>query len=281
MDSADNRNLTMNTIVQSVDGDEKNALLISEDYQRDFTHQLDRRIQTYTDEGVGDKTVAVRRHINAGLLVSNFLTAMKYQNVLFIPSYRNNRYSEGLLESYSVVKPNAGIHMAPILNEKFQCDPNIYVAYPEGHTSMYHDLYLEFGVNIIESNGMYSMGDEDYSITVPEGVKFDCVYLAGHETNETFNAADIKADFAPYCTEDFDLVDHYASHNDQLQLLRDQPFTNESVRLLGERNTTNTVISAYDFVAHNTIRKDNYSYNINARHIQRLQDILYLIMKVY
>lgn len=167
--------------------------------------------------------------------------------------------------------------MGPIINKHFDCVPNIYVAYPENHTSLYHDLYLEFGVNIIPASGMYSMGSEDYTVTPPDGIKFDCVYLAGHETNEEFNASDIKADFAQYCTEDFDLIDHYGSDRNQAALQRNEPFMDDN-RLVGETKDFGDI---FDFISTYSLRQDNFKNGLPTIIRERLTEALTQAIKVY
>lgn len=270
--------ISMNT----VDGcDEASTLIISPDTDYQFKMELKDSIKGYTNVRLTDKIIGVEKHISIGLLVSNILTTKKYTNVLFIPSFRHGNYPRLTDENYAVVKSNAAQHMAPIINRKFDCAPNIYVAYPEGHTSMYHDLMLEFGVQMVESNGMYSMGAEDYSITVPEGVKFDAVYLAGHDVAEevTFSGADIKGDFASYCNEDFDLIDHYEDDRLRYAVIRENPISEVD---LGERltGTSKSFDDIYDFVATNTLSETSPQLNSPAA-ISAAKDILSKSVKVY
>jgi len=278
----ENRNITLNTIVRDVDGDNKNSILVSPTQLQLFQEKLRNRVKSYTTDKQTDKILAVtRQHLMDGLVVSNFFTCMEYQNILFVPSYKNSKYANGLLDAnYRMQKPNAGQHMAPIINKRFDCAPNICVAYPEGHTSLYHDLMLDFGVKMIQSSAMYGLGMEDYTITPPDGVKFDCVYFVGHgvEQGTSFNANDIKADFAPYCTEDFDLVDHYASEATALAVQRDTELPEKQPRLVGE---TKDLSELMEFLTTNTLRQDNFQNQLPSRHRERMVEILSHVIKVY
>lgn len=278
-----NTNYNLNTVVRSVDGDNKNSILVSSDADVAFKKRMRDRLKTYTNEKVTDKIIALERHLIVGYCTNNIFSCMDYQNILFVPSFRQGNYPSGLMDAnYVLIKPNVAQHMAPIINKKFDCAPNIYVAYPESHSSMYHDQYQEFGVDIIPSSGMYTMGMEGYTVTPPEGVKFDAVYLAGHniEFGTTFNAADIKADFAEYCTEDFDLIDHFENEDMKLRAHREQSIigVEKTPRLIGDMKD---VSSVYDYISTNTIRLDNFGGNMPDAIKKRFKEILTTMVRIY
>jgi len=279
----ENTNYTLNTVVRSVDGDNKNSILVSSDADVAFKKRMRDRLKTYTDERLTDKIIGLERHLIVGYCTNNFFSCMDYQNILFIPSFRQGKYPDGLMDAnYVLIKPNAAQHMAPIINKKFDCAPNIYVAYPEGHTSMYHDQYQEFDVNIIPASGMYSMGMGGYTVTPPEGVVFDAVYFAGHdiEWGTTFNASDIKEDFAQYCTEDFDIIDHFENEEQKLRIHRGQSIigVEKTPRLIGDMKDMSAV---YDYIATNTIRMDNFAGNMPDVVKTRFKEILATMVRVY
>ena len=53
-------------------------------------------------------------------MYSNFLTVRKYQNVLFVPSYRNGRFPRLMGASYETLESNASQHMTPVINKHFK-----------------------------------------------------------------------------------------------------------------------------------------------------------------
>ena len=279
----ENTNYNLNTVVRSVDGDNKNSILVSSDADVAFKKRMRDRLKTYTDERLTDKINGLERHLIVGYCTNNLFSCMEYQNILFIPSFRQGKYPDGLMDAnYVLIKPNAAQHMAPIINKKFDCVPNIYVAYPEGHTSMYHDQYQEFDVNIIPANGMYTMGMEGYTVTPPEGVVFDAVYFAGHdiELGTTFNASDIREDFAQYCTEDFDIIDHFENEEQKLRAHRGQSIIGErkTPRLTGDQKDISGVC---DYIATNTIRMDNFGGNMPEVIRTRFKEILSTMVRIY
>ena len=250
----------MYSIVTGVNDDGSyRASLIPEENDYKFRNLVRECIKGYTSVLLTDKILGTERHIPQSLILNNILSAKQYENVLFIPSFRNNLFPRLLDESYILNVPNANYHMMPVTNEYYELPPNIYVAYPDGHTSLYHDLMGAFDVNMIESNGMYTMGDSSYTVTPPEGVQFDCVYLAGHPmpSDDTyFNAEDIKNDFAAYCTSDFDLHDVRRRSVYKEEYNRGNPYLDDveaPPRIVGE---TKDMTEVFSYVLENTMRPD-------------------------
>jgi|TARA_B110000902_G_C14194089_1_gene545234 hypothetical protein len=245
----------MNTVVIGKTGDEVNTVLVG-DADTNFRKLVRESIKGYTDQKVTDKVMGTERHITMGTLITNLLALKEYENILFVPSFRNNRFPTMMDANYSMLKSNASQHMAPIINKYYDSTPNIYVAFPDGHSSVYQDLMLEFGVNIIESSGMYTMGDGSYTVTPPDGVVFDCVYLAGHDITEgeSFVANDIKNDFSNVCTEGFDLIDDYQSDAVRYAVRRENPVPTLPDRLTGDKKNINNL---FDYLG-DTIRSDGY-----------------------
>lgn len=149
------------------------------------------------------------------VIVNNIISGLKYENVLVVPSFRNSNFLSLRDDAAGAIAPNLFNNIWPFINTYFNCSPNVYVAYPDDHNSFARNLMREFGVNRISANKSYVMGDGTYMVDVPDDIKFDCVLLAGHPMNdgETFDANDIKSDFAPVCTVGFDLIDTFDSRN--------------------------------------------------------------------
>ena len=143
------------------------------------------------------------------IFINNIISSLGYSNILVIPhgtgdftDIVDNHISKGDLASQSFA----------VINKYFDCQPNVYIAYPEVTEGSTQRLIRDFNVNTVTSNKPYVIGDETYRVTEPDGVSFDAVILAGIDINEgeTFNASDLKNDFAQYCTTDFDLIDMFA-----------------------------------------------------------------------
>lgn len=267
----------LNTIVIDVNGDETNTVLVSD---VGFKERLRDTIKGYTTQKLTDKIMATERHQIMGVLITNLLALREYENVLFVPSFRNNKFPTMMDANYVMLKSNVSQHMAPIINKHYGSAPNIYVAFPDGHTSVYHDLMLEFGVNIIQSSGMYTMGDDSYTVTSPAGVVFDCVYIAGHDITEgeTFVADDIKKDFSSVCTEEFDLIDDYQSDILRYAVHRENPIPTLPTRLTGvEKNIDNILDRLGD-----VIRADGYnSEKFKTTVLPQINTLLKKTIKVY
>lgn len=260
---------------------EVRSVLISYESDINLKTAIRQTIKGYTSDKLTDKILGTEYHIPMGLLGNNLLALKEYQNVLFVPSFKNSKFPSLLDANYKVQMSNASPHMIPIINAYYETTPNIYVAYPVGHTSLYNDLHIQFDCGIVESNKMYSMGVEDYTVTnIPEGVEFDCVYLAGHDIDEgvTFSAEDIKSDFASICTEDFDLIDNYQDHNLRLEVHRGNDMPSVPDRLTGTQKNIDEEIS---YASINTIRSDAYKMEGPQRLISKIDVLLKKTIKVY
>ena len=272
---------TLNNVVMGKEHGEVRSVLISYESDINLKAAIRQTIKGYTSDKLTDKILGTEYHIPMGLLGNNLLALKEYKNVLFVPSFKNSKFPSLLDANYKVQMSNASQHMIPIINAYYETTPNIYVAYPVGHTSLYNDLHIQFDCGIVESNKMYSMGVEDYTVTnIPEGVEFDCVYLAGHDIDEgvTFSAEDIKSDFASVCTEDFDLIDDYQDHNLRLEVHRDNDMPSVPDRLTGTQKNIDEEIS---YASINTIRSDAYKMESTQRLISKIDVLLKKTNKVY
>lgn len=268
-----------NNVVISANGD-LNTLFVSDASDIALKKKIRDIVKGYTTDNLTDKIIGTERHIVAGIMYSNFLTVRKYQNVLFVPSYRNGRFPRLTGASYETLESNASQHMTPVINKHFNCSPNIYVPYPDGHTSLYQDLHLDFGVNIISSNGMYEMGADNYNVIPPEDVKFDAVFLAGFNIPEgtTYNAQDIKDDFAVYCTDDFDLIDDFQDNNMRSEIRRSNPLPDLPTRLTGTQKDIDDVLQ---YLGSNTIHENYGDNNFKTNIATKISSILQKVIKVY
>ena len=272
---------TLNNVVMGKEHGEVRSVLISYESDINLKKAIRQTIKGYTNTKLTDKILGTEYHIVMGLLGNNLLALKEYNNVLFVPSFKNSKFPSLLDANYKVQMSNASQHMIPIINAYYETTPNVYVAYPVEHTSLYNDLHIQFDCGVVESNKMYSMGVEDYTVTnIPEGVKFDCVYLAGHDVDEgvTFSAEDIKADFASVCTEDFDLIDDYQDHNLRLEVHRNNETPSVTDRLTGTQKDIREELS---YISTNTIRSDGWNLEGWQTVSKRLSDILDKTIKVY
>jgi len=268
-----------NNVVISANGN-LNTLFVSDASDIALKKKIRDIVKGYTTDSLTDKIIGTERHVGAGIMYSNFLTSKKYQNVLFVPSFRNNRFPKLMDANYETLESNASQHMTPIINKHFNCSPNIYVPYPDGHTSLYQDLHLDFGVNIISSNGMYEMGADNYNVIPPEDVKFDAVFLAGFNIPEgtTYNAQDIKDDFAVYCTDDFDLIDDFQDHNMRSAIHRSNPLPDLPTRLTGTQKDIGDVLQ---YLGSNTLHENYGDDNFKTNIATKISSILQKVIKVY
>ena len=216
-------------ILKSNNGGVKETLVATPDVHNNLTSQINTHITNYfsnvnPNSSLVNLSSEIRYCTSWHLVITNvihsIITHEQFENVLIVPTFRDSRHTRFLLEDSTsrligkTHKPNIGNHLLPIINKVFDTSPNMYIAYPPEHVSLYKYIMEQYGVNIIPSNKMYTeLGLDDYTITPPEGVKFDLVVILGadHDSDEKFDIVDFKADFAEYCTEDFVLYDDWMS----------------------------------------------------------------------
>ena len=131
----------------------------------------------------------------------------------------------------------------------------------------------QYDVNIIPSNKMYTeLGLDDYTITPPEGVKFDLVVIlsADHDSDEKFNIVDLKADFAEYCTSDFVLLDDWISPQTVISYQNDDTSgITHPYRINGEQRDISEVASwISSHYMSKQISNSNYHEQNKTRHVE-------------
>jgi len=193
------------------------------------------------------------------IYVNNIFSSLNYENILIVPSFTDVKYFDDddqvkLVSDVSRLEGDVGAHSFACINRFFNASSRVFVAYPEFHESYMWTVLKKFDVHVIDSNHLYTMGDETYEVTVPEGVEFDAVILAGIGVNEgeTFQVSDIKNDFSQYCVDDFDLIDFFADdENSKVRIWNGQDIIEKSPRLIGEEKNIDDII---DFINTNTMR---------------------------
>lgn len=86
------------------------------------------------------------------------------------------------------------------------------------HRQLMHGLYGRYGIDLIPCDRQYKHGHNSIEIQPPRDTQYDMVVFAGvpkHEDGTRFTKAQVKAVFAPYCTEDFKIMDIYYQNKDE------------------------------------------------------------------
>lgn len=83
---------------------------------------------------------------------------------------------------------------------------------------MFGGLYEDLGVDVVEVDSFYNLGQDKVRLK-HDGEPFDAVVLLGNEslTNSKHKLHEIKAVFSPHCAEVFDLIDIYRGSDRTLQ----------------------------------------------------------------
>lgn len=160
---------------------------------RDFFHtNLDRKkiIQLFTD----------------GSILDSMLVTSAYYNILFVPTYK---IGDTIGDSSLV-----GYHFAPMVHQRNNSAGKCYIV---STPSPFSQLYESAGLEVVKINNEYFIDTKKLKLSTD--IKFDAVVLIGCEsvTSGKHNVSYVKNMFAPYCTEDFSLIDLYNGKNRTLQ----------------------------------------------------------------
>jgi hypothetical protein len=173
---------------------------------------------------------------------------LEYSNILFVPGLGVPTSNKSL--SFSTVGDRSHKYLLPTYSSMFyplvhkllrlpeETAPKVTVALPwflskDFHTdndvkvarAFWHDFYKSVGCNTISMKSYYALGDDVNIISGGGEENFDAVMLGNvyqngnwdqeteSKSKETFAIADIKADFAPHCTDDFELIDYTEDQN--------------------------------------------------------------------
>lgn len=211
------------------------------------------------------------------IFINNIISSLGYSNILVIPQGTgdftdivDNHISKGDLSAQSF----------SVINKYFDCQPNVYIAYPEVTEGSTQRLVRDFNVNTVISNKPYVIGDDTYRVTEPDGVSFDAVVLAGIDINEgeTFSASDLKNDFAQYCTTDFDLIDMFADDdNNKAKIYAGEEPLARDDRIIGVEKNIDEIINTINTT---TIRFSSQNDTI-ANVMSRFSSLVKRFVKVY
>lgn len=157
---------------------------------------------------------AVLMNVAVSMAIPIFL---KCKNVLLINGYNKEVHNSFTVEDFdnkvpTTPVPEIACSLVPVLAKYIpEVQTKFYVVKPTEEADLFTYIYANHGVDVIETNKDYTLGDDYYNIAVPSDVKFDCIYLTSiQKTVEgSFDLHDLKQDFARYCTDDFVLIDAY------------------------------------------------------------------------
>lgn len=157
----------------------------------------------------------IKNFLWKALSISNLITLLGYKYVLVMPSYRNGAVTSLYNRNRQDVRENIMSSLWPVVNQYFNQEPIVVMAFPDAHQSFSKTLCREFHVDERVSNNRFSFGDDTISIQYLEGDPEEdasAIMVGGFPMaeGETFSAADIKQDLIN-CTGTIncDLIDVY------------------------------------------------------------------------
>lgn len=204
--------------------------------------------------------------------VHAFLTLMNYKRILVVTSYEDSKYGALTRKDFFPIG-HAGDHMLPLVHHFNKSDAKMYVTKVKNGESIFSQLYDKFEIPSVNVDSYYKLGSKFKTKT---NVKFDAVVLLGNSGTKkgAYQANKIKAEFAPYCKEDFDLIDVYRGDISENERSLSQEFlTFRNLKgsevkvdeMMGHRHGYKTVVSLrpWDFANDNLFvrARDNLAWN--------------------
>lgn len=189
-----------------------------------------------------DLATIVTKSITLGVHQNNLLYKIGKRNVLFVTNYDDSDWDSFTLEHEDVSNPiahkaNSFSLWSPIIDQivNGECVVNFTSAFVDGDENIVKYIHEDYGVPATNCNKKYELGMTDWEIEPPTS-KYDTVILAGipNPSNEIHNIEDIKATFAPYCTDDFMLADDFEDEVTRLEMAKQWPnFDPDEVERIG------------------------------------------------
>jgi hypothetical protein len=190
-----------------------------------------------------------------GCLLDGMLTLAGYDNILVVTSFEDRNYDR-LRDRTQRPVNSAGDHMFPIVNSMNGSHGNIYATSVPNGDSFFTHLYGHYNINMVDCDSYFKV-DNDFKLR-NVSVKFDAVVLLGCESIKkgNFRASDVKAKFAKYCIEDFDMIDVY--RGDRRKLTGGTKSITDTKKKMIE--CVNTPIRVYDEKTRLNVTKDDANW---------------------
>jgi hypothetical protein len=234
-------------IVTNREGDVYNGKFVSHTTKVGLKVLLDRGFDNYKAEKnssliIQQNNIKPSNTILTRLPVMiNVIAGRGYKNVLFVGYYNEEETNSWINKTTKEVTQhsipyearnishicpfNLSYQLIPLVHKYYDWGFNMTVLQPpaERNRGVVHYLYRAVGVTTTPANKQYKFGSESTILQEPlaeDEYKYDAVIFAGmpKKYNDTsFTVDDIKAEWAPYCTPDFEIVDIVYQAKDYLR----------------------------------------------------------------
>lgn len=154
--------------------------------------------------------------VSTGGLLRNMFKMRGHTNVLYIHNHAEasvdtevTTWSPG-----GATRPplNRARVLSPVVSKMMGYDDiNFYPAYSGTDTNFTKKIFEAQGLTCVETAGQYELGDNVVLSGVPDGVRFDAVYMYGVERGEDrqYTIEEIREDFSAYTTDNCYFYDYY------------------------------------------------------------------------
>lgn len=165
--------------------------------------------------------------VSTGALMRNMFKLRGHTNVLYLHNHAEASVDTDI-RTWSpggATRPplNRARVLGPVVSKMMGYDDiNFYPAYSGNDTNFTREVFEAKGLTCVETAGQYELGDNVVLSGIPDGVKFDAVYMYGVERGEDrqYTIEEIREDFSAYTTDNCYFYDYYetAEARDALEL---------------------------------------------------------------
>ena len=195
--------------------------VISHTYFRSLMIEINTEIQSHFGDNIptylsGTSNWLPLVIISTGGLMRNMMKLRGHTNVLYLHNHAEASVDTDIETWASVPAPlNCSRLLSPVVSKMMGYDDiNFYPAYSGTDTNYTKKVFESQGLTCVETTGQYELGDNVVLSGIPDGVKFDAVYMYGIERGEDkqYTIEEIREDFSAYTTDNCYFYDYYETN---------------------------------------------------------------------
>lgn len=210
-------------IIEEVTSSNENSFstrnrVVSHTFIKGLMKDINTEIKSHFGDDVPDYLVRATNWlpliiVSSGGLMRNMMKLRGHTNVLYVHNHAEASIDTSIRTWHCAPPPlNRSRVLGPVVSKMMGYDDiNFYPAYSGTDTNYTKKIFEAQGLTCVETAGQYELGDNVVLSGVPDGVKFDAVYMYGIERGENrqYTIEEIREDFSAYTTDNCYFYDYY------------------------------------------------------------------------
>jgi hypothetical protein len=192
--------------------------VISHTYFKGLMAQVNKEMQSHFGDDVPNYLISTKELLpliitSTGGLMRNMMKLRGHTNILYLHNHAEAAIDTDIRTWPTSPAPLNHLRvLGPVVSKMMGYDDiNFYPAYSGTDTNFTKKVFEANGLTCVETAGQYELGDNVVLSGVPDGVKFDAVYMYGVERGEDrqYTIEEIREDFSAYTTDNCYFYDYY------------------------------------------------------------------------